>query len=1163
MRNSPRRWSRVLVVLVVMMSAHASCTCAGDRAECERDGDCANEEVCYVDDRCVSRELAIRRGADVGNECVVLAGNEVGCDEGEICRMGYCREPGAGVSSELCTQGTAVNQAPLFGGVAEAIPDGTDAIVLRWNAAADETLPADIRYNVYVATTAGAQDFAAPSASVVGVTTARLAGLTTGTTYYVVVRAQDDAAQIECNANERAATPKALGACVSYEDDVKPILQASCISCHSGANPPRNLRLDSFAGVHAGGLTGSEVVSCQPTASLLFMKVSQDTPPVGARMPLGGPYLTATQIETVRRWIADGAVETCAGTTSTCSDAVPPTFAGLATATLTDASSARLCWAAGSDNATPAAQLVYDVFQATAPGGEVFTSPPKQSTSGGATCSDVTGLTPSQQYCWVVRARDGAGNRDANTAERCLTTPAASCIDYATVIQPIFNAECVHCHAGANPPRGLRLDSYAGVIAGGQTGNEVVACQSAQSLLHQKVSMANPPVGGRMPADGPPYLTPAQIGAIQQWIDEGGRASCAGADPCSDAVSPSFGGVATATALGPTTVRLCWPAASDNLTPTANLVYDAYLSNASGGEVLTGAPRQTSTAGATCMEVGALSPASPQCWIVRARDGAGNRDTNTVERCVTTPAVPAGCVDYATMIQPLLDHNCTRCHAGTRPPQWLRLDSYDAVIAGSVRRNEVAACQPQASLLVDKISAAPSLGRRMPYDGPPYLTAQQQAMVSQWIANGAQRSCGEVSSCGDTTPPSFGGATSAIAVDATTARVCWAAGSDNTTAAASLRYEIYEAAAPGGESFALPAQHAAVGTTCHDVRVGPGATTCFVVRARDLAGNRSANTVEVCASTAAAGCGVDYEPLIQPILSARCTHCHQGEAGPRFLDLRTYGGALAGGSIRDAVDACDWAGSLVNTKTSGAACGNRMPFDGPPWLAASERSRLAAWITSGARRTCNTGAPCSDTTPPAFNGATTATAKSPTKIEVCWSPATDAGSPAESIVYEVFDAPASGGQTFNRPAPYAASGGATCTEITVPTAQQTCFVVRARDLAGNRDTNTVNRCATPGGACFAYDDVIQPVFAARCVHCHSGSSPPKGIRWDSYDHTVSNDEVEPCNGNSKLDKVVEECEMPFDTTGGSCRACLTSTQTRLLRQWVTGGAKPSCPWGGC
>src|SRR5262249_20512707 len=152
---------------------------------------------------------------------------------------------------------------------------------------------------------------------------------------------------------------------------------------------------------------------------------------------------------------------------------------------------------------------------------------------------------------------------------------------------------------------------------------------------------------------------------------------------------------------------------------------------------------------------------------------------------------------------------------------------------------------------------------------------------------------------------------------------------------------------------------------------------------------------------------------------------------------------------------------------------------------------------------CTETSSCADATPPVFAGAVSATATSPTTVDVCWNPATDAATPAGSIVYEVYDAATAGGQSFARAAPDAPTGQS-CATVTVPMAQQTCFVVRARDLAGNRDANTVSRCATPGGACFAYDGVVQPVFDARCVHCHSGSNPPEGIRWDTYAHTIGN-----------------------------------------------------------
>ncbi len=140
--------------------------------------------------------------------------------------------------------------------------------------------------------------------------------------------------------------------------------------------------------------------------------------------------------------------------------------------------------------------------------------------------------------------------------------------------------------------------------------------------------------------------------------------------------------------------------------------------------------------------------------------------------------------------------------------------------------------------------------------------------------------------------------------------------------------------------------------------------------------------------------------------------------------------------------------------------------------------------------------------------------------------------------------------------------------IRVPSGRQTCFVARARDLAGNVDTNRAEVCRTTTAACYAYDELVQSVLTARCAHCHSGSGAPRGIRWDTYANAISDTgEVRPCDsGSSNLIDFTQRCEMPQDTASdtGSCRACLTQTQIRLFTQWIDeGAARRDCPWGGC
>jgi hypothetical protein len=106
-------------------------------------------------------------------------------------------------------------------------------------------------------------------------------------------------------------------------------------------------------------------------------------------------------------------------------DHTPPTFAGLKSATTCipgpigggRTTSYHLSWDPATDNVTPPNRIVYDVYQATTPGGEDF-STPTYTTPAGATSFDTPPLATDKSFYFVVRARDQAGNRDSNTVER-------------------------------------------------------------------------------------------------------------------------------------------------------------------------------------------------------------------------------------------------------------------------------------------------------------------------------------------------------------------------------------------------------------------------------------------------------------------------------------------------------------------------------------------------------------------------------------------------------------------------------------------------------------------------------------------------------------------------------------------------------------------------
>jgi hypothetical protein len=107
-------------------------------------------------------------------------------------------------------------------------------------------------------------------------------------------------------------------------------------------------------------------------------------------------------------------------------DRTPPTFAGLSRATTcipgpvggpVRSSPYWLRWAPATDDTTPASEIVYDIYQASAPGGEDLTVATYTSRPG-ATSFTTPQLSDNAPYYFIVRARDRAGNRDVNTLER-------------------------------------------------------------------------------------------------------------------------------------------------------------------------------------------------------------------------------------------------------------------------------------------------------------------------------------------------------------------------------------------------------------------------------------------------------------------------------------------------------------------------------------------------------------------------------------------------------------------------------------------------------------------------------------------------------------------------------------------------------------------------
>jgi formylglycine-generating enzyme required for sulfatase activity len=98
-----------------------------------------------------------------------------------------------------------------------------------------------------------------------------------------------------------------LTAAVDFDRDVRPLLEATCISCHDAEHAEGDLVLESNTSLLKGGASGPAVVPGKPDESRLF--TSTILPQGHAEiMPPSGDRLDTVQTDMLRAWIAEGAV---------------------------------------------------------------------------------------------------------------------------------------------------------------------------------------------------------------------------------------------------------------------------------------------------------------------------------------------------------------------------------------------------------------------------------------------------------------------------------------------------------------------------------------------------------------------------------------------------------------------------------------------------------------------------------------------------------------------------------------------------------------------------------------------------------------------------------------------------------------------------------------
>jgi hypothetical protein len=350
---------------------------------------------------------------------------------------------------------------------------------------------------------------------------------------------------------------------------------------------------------------------------------------------------------------------------------------------------------------------------------------------------------------------------------------------FASIQGNVFTPMCVACHAGATAPLGLRLDAVNSYAL-------LVGVASVQQPSLQRVEPGNPDdsylirklegtagTGGRMPLDGTP-LPQADIDVIRQWIIDGALPEplppptapirVTSLDPLPDSQAPML----------PMSIMAIFDRELDATSVNAT----TFLIDRSGGdgtfddgnEIPITPVSVTVPAANPTTAVFDMSTAPPIADVYRVTlvgTGAAtilDLDTNALDG-EYSGALPSGdgaqggnfvaqfeIVGIQPTLQSIQDNlftpTCAGCHTGpasTTLPSGLDLTSLSMsfmslVGTPSVQQpglQRVAAGNPDASYLVQKLEGTAPSGSQMPLGGPVLDQATIDA-IRAWITAGAQ-----------------------------------------------------------------------------------------------------------------------------------------------------------------------------------------------------------------------------------------------------------------------------------------------------------------------------------------------------------------------------------------------------------------------------------------
>ncbi len=471
---------------------------------------------------------------------------------------------------------------------------------------------------------------------------------------------------------------------------------------------------------------------------------------------------------------------------------------------------------------------------------------------------------------------------------------------FADVIQPILGERCVSCHGEEKAKGGLRLDSLANVMKGGEDGAVVTPGNPSDSPLLGRVLLPADD-DDHMPPEGKPGLTPPEIAAVRFWLERGASDALLVRDLLVPADARSLLQHALARSASATTPTAVTPRGATSSSGSVATAGSASVPPASSAASHPTAPPATSAAPAP--------PATSPPTSSRA----------TSSPSTSQPPAVAGAPKSASAV---FSEHCVKCHGPEKQKGKLRVDSLTALLQGGKSGPAIVPGEARASTLVKRLNLSPTDDKHMPPAKEPQLTAHEIATVSAWIAglDTASRLSGTAPAraprpTSNASVPAKGAPALAPPATATTPSD---AGAPANTASG--------AAAPG----ATPSTPTSTPTTANT-----SSTPAAPPPSPELLANLPSRLAL-------------FPTEVQPLLRARCASCHGGKTPAGGLAIADYAALLRGGDTGPAVTPGKPDQSLLVYRIRlPPDDDDHMPPTKAPQLTANEIALISAWVEHG------------------------------------------------------------------------------------------------------------------------------------------------------------------------------------------------------------------------